>query len=413
MPKFKYVVKDQQGKNIIAEAEAFDRAHMIQQLQKDGYFIISVEEALPILEKTKAHHLNLASFKKFTHRSVKLADLLTFSRQLTTLLESGVILLRSLEVITVQVESERLHKILGRVTQRVEEGVSLSEAMAEHPKVFNPFWVSLVEVGEASGTMPAVLSKLTFYLEQEAAFKTAITSAVLYPAILFCVCLGAIAFFALFVGPRFENIFNSMKVELPLITKILLTSFRLIKKNFLTIVVVIAFGIFFLKKWARTPFGRTQTEKALFSMPIFGKIYKLIIIERFSSQMALLVDSGVPILYALDITIRLVDNSTCSRIIEGVKESVRGGELLVAPMERSKFFPPMMLQMITVGEETGELSRMLQQVANFYQGEVETFMKRFGTVIEPIMLVFMGTMIGIIVIAMFLPMFNIAQLGGG
>jgi type IV pilus assembly protein PilC len=230
--------------------------------------------------------------------------------------------------------------------------------------------------------------------------------------VLFCVCLGAITFFALFVGPRFESIFNTMHVELPLITRVLLSTFRFIKQNFLMLVFSVVAAIFLFKKYAKTSVGRAHVEQFLFSMPVFGNITKLIVIERFSSQMSILVDSGVPILYALDITQRLVDNSICANVINDIKESVRQGELLVAPMERSKFFPSMCIQMISVGEETGELSKMLTHVANYYQQTVETFMKRLGTLIEPFMLVFMGGVIGVIVLAMFLPMFNIAQLGG-
>ncbi len=412
MPRFRYNVKDRQGKTITAETDAYDKNSLIQQLQNQGYFIISVTEHFA-QEKPKASRTPIPMARKFTHQNIKLSDLLTFSRQLTTMLESGVILLRSLEVILNQVESEQLYKILQKVIKRVEEGISLSEALAEHPRVFNQFWVSLVEVGEASGTMPVVLNKLAFYLEQQATFQATITSAIMYPLILFCVCMGAVSFFALFVGPRFESIFNSMNVELPLITRLLLGTFRFIKQNFFQLILMAGTAFFFFRKWAQTSIGRSQVEKFLFSMPAVGKIFKLIVVERFASQMAILVDSGVPILYALDITQRLVDNNTCARVIEDIKARVREGELLVSPMERSRFFPPMAIQMITVGEETGELSKMLKHVSNFYQNEVETFMKRFGTVIEPIMLVVMGAVIGVIVLAMFLPMFNIAQLGGG
>jgi type IV pilus assembly protein PilC len=156
-----------------------------------------------------------------------------------------------------------------------------------------------------------------------------------------------------------------------------------------------------------------QAEKFLSSMPTFGKIYKLIVIERFTSQMSILIDSGVPILYALDITERLVNNNTCALVVNQIKEAVKRGELLVTPMERSGFFPSMCIQMITVGEETGELSKMLKHVAAYYQDSVETFMKRFATIIEPFMLIFMGGVIGIIIVAMFLPMFQISQLAGG
>lgn len=408
MPRFKYVVKDASGKTVTADTEAFDKNSLVQQLHHQGYFILTVEEHTHLIEKVVAEK----KVRKFTHQGIKLRDLLNFAQQLTTMMESGVTILRSLEVIADQVESAKLYAVLSKVNRDVEQGSSLSEALASHPKVFDQLWISLVEVGEASGTMPMVLKKLAFYLEQQENFKTTITSAIMYPVILFVICIGAVSFFALFVGPRFESIFDSMGVDLPLITKILLASFRFIKSNIFYLIGGTVVAVFLFRQWAKTTAGRMHTENFLFGMPVFGNIFKLIVIERFSSQMSILVDSGVPILYALDITQRLVDNSICAQVISDIKESVRQGELLVAPMQRSKFFPSMCTQMIAVGEETGELSKMLRHVAQFYQSSVETFMKRFGTLIEPFMLVFMGAVIGVIVLAMFLPMFNIAQLGG-
>ena len=409
MPKYRYTVRNAQGQKITADTESYDKNSLIQQLQRQGYFILTIEEPNSIT-KPKASNASVIK-KKFNHTKIKLDDLITFSRQLTTMLESGVTLLRSLEVITSQVDSQRLYEVLSKVNKEVEQGSSLSEALAAHPKIFNQFWVSLIEVGEASGTMPTVLSKLAFYLEQQASFRSSIVSAIVYPVVLFFVCMGAVTFFALFVGPPFETIFNSMDVKLPLITQALLITFRFIKQQFFWIVVSCTAAVFFFRKYAQTPIGKMQLEKLFLGLPTFGHIYKMIIIERFTSQMSILIDSGVPILHALDISQRLVDNVTCSKVISNIKESVRQGELLVGPMERSGFFPPMTTQMITVGEETGELGKMLKHVAAFNQNTVETFMKRFGTLLEPFMLVFMGFIIGIIVLAMFLPLFNISQLG--
>ncbi len=412
MPKFKYTVKDSYGKTLINEVEDFSQEALVEKLQKQGYFVLKIETVSMDMPSPKAPSPKKKE-RKFTHRKIKLDDVISFSRQLVTMLESGVTLLRSLEVILSQIESEKLFEVIEQVNRDVEQGSALSEAMANHPRVFNQFWVSLVEVGEAAGTLPKVLNKLSFYLEQQAHFRSIIISSIMYPTILFFICMGAVTFFALFVGPRFESIFNTMNVDLPLITKILLATFRFMKNQFLWIVGSVALTVFLVNKYIQTPSGRFAKERFLLSLPTFGNIFRLIIVERFTSQMAILVDSGVPILQALDISQRLVDNVTCSNVIAEIKESVRRGELLAAPMERSEFFPGMAVQMITVGEETGELSKMLKHVADFYQETVETFMKRLATVIEPFMLVFMGAVIGVIVLAMFLPMFNIAQLGGG
>jgi type IV pilus assembly protein PilC len=413
MPKYSYVVKDKEGKSYKNVIEADSQQGAIDRLQKLDYFIISIQELSSSPQRRQSTATSIKKPKKFGHKKVKLDDLLVFSRQLATMMESGVTLIRSVDVILSQVESQELHQVLSKVKSNVEQGGTLSSSLAQHPKVFNQFWVSLIEVGEASGTIPTVLNKLAFYMEQQAAFRSTITSAIIYPAILFCVAMGAVGFFAFFVGPKFESVFKQMNAQLPLITVVLLSTFKFIKTNFFWLFSGIIAVVFLLRKYFSTYTGRLVKERFIYGIPTIGNIYKLIIVERFASQMSILIDAGVPILYALDITERLVDNNTCALIVNNIKEGVRKGELLVDPMERSGFFPPMCVQMIMVGEETGEVSKMLKHVSNFYQSTVETYMKRFGTIIEPFMLVFMGAIIGTIVIAMFLPMFNLSQLGGG
>ena len=412
MAKFSYIAKDKAGKTYKDVMDAPNQAAVIERLQKEHYFVVSVRE-VDVHVSTRPVKKTKTKKKSGGHKKIKVNDLLIFSRQLATMLEAGVSLVRSLEVIQRQMKSQTLADILMDVKSHVERGEALSAALARHPKVFNQFWVSLIEVGEASGTIPVILDKLAFYLEQQASFRSTIISGIIYPAILFCVSLGAIAFFALFVGPRFEDIFTSMGVELPVLTVVLLATFKFIKTYILWLVAGFVALVWAMRKYIRTYRGRMKFEQFMFSLPVFGEIYKLIIIERFASQMAILIDSGVPILYALDITERLVDNHTCALVVNEVKEGVKEGEFLIAPMERSGFFPDMCLQMIMVGEERGELSKMLKHVAKFYQSTVEEFMKRFATVVEPFMLIFMGAVIGTIVLAMFLPMFNISQLGGG
>lgn len=412
MGKYLYVVKNSKGESLSDVTEALDQEALVEQLQKQGYFVVSIKPQSETPTAVKPKQKKIKEQRIFTHNKVGLDDLLVFSRQLATMLESGVSLMRSLDVITSQIESRELFKVLTDVKKQVEQGASLSASLAKYPKVFNQFWVSLLEVGEASGNMPMVLQKLSFYLEQEAAFNSSIISAIVYPAILFVVASGAIIFFAFFVGPRFEEIFQSMGATLPWITKVLLGAFKFIKAKFFMLLGI--FGVILLGVWkyGQTDSGRLKIEQFLFNLPVFGRVIKLIVVERFASQMAILVDSGVPILQSLDITQRLVGNKTCELIVADIKNTVREGALLVAPMIKSNFFPPMAIQMIMVGEETGELSKMLKHVAKFYQTAVETFMKRFGTMIEPFMLVFMGGVIGIIIIAMFLPLLNIVTAGG-
>lgn len=404
MPMFSYEVKDANGNTKKDLAESLNEDLLIDRLQNEGYFVVSISSTLsksPVKEQRKV------VVRKFSHNSVKLEDLLIFARQLATMLDSGVTLMRSLSVIVDQVESKKLYEIIVDLRNNVEQGKTLSSSLAKYPKVFSQFWVSLVEVGEASGTMPMVLEKLTLYTEQQAAFRSTIVSALVYPGVLFVICVGAIGFFALFVAPRFETIFTSMNVDLPGLTKVLLFVFKFVKSNFLLIIAACVGFFFMIKQYLSTHLGKLTFENTMFRLPTIGKIYKLIIVERFAAQMAILVDSGVPILYALEITEKLVENITCSVIVSQIREAVREGKLLADPMQESGFFPSMAVQMIKVGEETGQLGKMLKHVAEFYERNVAEFMKRIGTIIEPVMLVFMGGIIGTIVLAMFLPLFSL------
>jgi type IV pilus assembly protein PilC len=409
MPIFLYTAKDEAGKTKTETIQAYSEDALVQKLQGEGYFVVNIRELAD--KADKADKKQIATQTKFDHEKSKIEDLLVLSRQLATMLEAGVTMLRSLDVITSQIQSKELHTAVTRIHDDIEQGSSLSAALAKHPKIFNQFWVSLAEVGEASGTMPMVLNKLAQHVEQEVAFKSAIISAMVYPLILFVVCIGAVVFFALVVAPKFEDIFNSMHAELPPMTKGLLAVFAFIKHDIFLIFGAAA-GIFFLLKfYFSTPMGELQYEKIVYSLPIAGDVTKLIVVERFAAQMAILIESGVPILYALEITEKLVENKTCSLVVIQVREGVREGKGMADSLMESGFFPMMAVQMIKVGEETGELGKMLKHVAEFYQANVESFMKRFGTLIEPFMLVFMAAMIGTIVVAIFLPLFKLGQGG--
>ncbi len=407
MPIYLYTVKDDAGKTKTDTVQALNEDALVEKLQSEGYFVVNIR---PALEKfaLKGDEKKGTDFR-FDHNKTKIEDLLILSRQLATMLEAGVPMLRSLDVIMSQIQSRELFVAATKIHDDVEQGSSLSVALAKHPKIFNQFWVSLAEVGEASGTMPLVLNKLAQHVEQEVAFRSAIVSAMVYPIILFTACIGAVLFFALVVAPKFEDVFNSMHAQLPLMTRCLLATFGFIKHYFLFIAGC-AFGLFFiLKIYFSTPLGQLQFEKIIYRLPVIAKITKLIVVERFAAQMAILTESGVPILYALEITEKLVDNKTCGLVLAQVREGVREGKGMSDSLMESGFFPMMAVQMIKVGEETGELGKMFKHVAEFYQANVEAFMKRFGTFIEPFMLLFMAAMIGTIVISIFLPLFKLGQ----
>ena len=367
MPRFSYTAKDASGKTITGTDEAADKDTLIARLQQQGLFIVSVEPFVSPLTRAQQSAEKPKPPKRGTHKKAKLDDMLVFARQLGTMLDSGVTLLRSLDVISLQVDSTDLSNALEQIRKEIEAGGSLSASLAKHPKIFDQFWVSLVEVGEASGTLPVILEKLAFYLEQKAAFQSAIVSAVMYPLILFLVAIGAVLFFALSVGPRFKGIFESFGIELPILTQVLLGIFSFIQKYFFMLLAGFGAILFVARNYTRTPSGKRLAQRLVMRLPKFGYVYRMIIVERFTSQMSILIDSGVPILYALDVTQRMIGDMRCADIIGNVKDSVREGKMLADPMAASGFFPVMVVQMVLSGEETGELAKMLRRVAVYYQ----------------------------------------------
>jgi type IV pilus assembly protein PilC len=411
MPKFFITSKNAAGKTQTSVQDAADKNAAIAVVQAQGFFVVAVE-SLDNVQQSADPESAPVRVRKFGHNKTKLEDIVVFARQLATMLEAGVPLLRSLAVIVDQVDSRELSEALQKIQQDVESGQPFSKTLGNHPKVFSPFWVSLIEVGEASGTMPRVLKKLTEYMEEAAKFQSQLGSAMIYPYVLMGIGGAAVLCFALFIGPIFEKIFLDLHTTLPGITVAMLALFKFIQTKFLFIVAAIVGAKYAFGAYTRTPAGRWQWEMFLFNVPTLGRIVRLIVVEKFTSQMSILIESGVPILYALEISERLVDNMVAAAVIKDVREAVAEGKILADCMEKSGFFPSMAVQMIRVGEETGELSKMMGHVAAFYKLQVEEFMKNISTLIEPVMLVAMGGVIGTIVVAMFMPLLSLSTGGG-
>ncbi len=414
MLKFFYIARDKSGRKITDYEEASSQEEVIARLQAKDLLVINISAASPEgsggLGQGRGVGVRLGYRK--THYRVTTDDLTLFCRQLATLLGAGVTILKSLDIISQQIGSRRLRYIIKEVYKSMEQGLSLHEALAKHPKIFSDLWVNLVESGEAGGNLAVVLSRLASYLERAAEFRRRIISALIYPAILMVVGLGALLFLTIKIIPTFAELFKGFNIQLPLLTQILVNTSAFIRKYFLLILVAIAAVIFVFRKYTRTKEGRMRYERLKFRLPVFGEFFRALIVERFSANMATLMESGVPILYSLEITERSVDNLVMSEIIRRIKEDVRQGKSLSQPLEKSGFFEPMVVQMVGIGEEIGELAQMLKKVNAFYQEYVETFLTRFTTMFEPVMLIFMGLIIGLMVIGMFLPIFKIAQIGG-
>ena len=411
MPKFSYLARKSDGSKESGIVESLNKQEAVSILQKKGLLVTSIIQ-YDAAAKAKSP-LQFFSFgkqkgKSFKHNKVKFSDLVIFSRQLSMLLGAGVSLLKSLEVIIRQVDSKKLHEVLTDISKNMEGGQTFKDSLMRHKDIFSDLWLFLVETGEASGNLPVVLDHLAKYLEDRQSFKQKIISALMYPCVLLVVAIGGVMFFVIKIVPTFTTILSSMNVELPLPTRILITISNTAKNNFLPAVAVIIIFVFIVKKLMRDDRVKGFIEVIQLRLPLFGNFFSFMNVESFATTMSILIESGVPIIYALDICERSQPSKTMQAIIRDVKNNVRDGKSLASPLEKSGFFAPMVIQMITIGEEIGELSEMFKRIAKFYQEYLSAFVTRLASLFEPIMIVFMGFIIGAMVISIFLPIFNMA-----
>lgn len=412
MPRFLYVARDKNGKKITGYDEVSSADELTGRLQSKELMVINIvsesSEIPNLKQKTR-----VAGRKTQLRRSrVTHADLVLFCRQLATLLGAGVTILKSLDIISKQISSLKFYNAINEVKKGMQGGLSLHEAMSKHPKIFSELWVNLVESGEASGNLAIVLDRLAVSLERDAAFRSKIISALIYPAILMFAGTGALLFLTIKIIPTFAELFKGFKIELPLLTRILVSVSDFMRHGIIFIIIGVFVGIFMIKRYIATSDGRRRYEKFKINLPVFGDFFRALAVERFSSGMATLIESGVPLLYSLEITEHSVGNVIMADIVRQIKEDVRQGKPLNYTLERSTFFEPLVVQMVAIGEEIGELPQMFKRINTFYQEQVETFLIRFTSMFEPMILLFMGGIIGIMVIGMFLPIFQLSSVGG-
>jgi len=412
MAKFYYIARNSSGAKETGSEEGQTQEDVVSKLQSRGLIVVTViPESSQEIGKLGAAEAAKISFKP-KHGRVTSDDLTLFCRQLSTLLGAGVTILKSLDIISKQITSRRFYAVILDLSKNMEAGLSFHEAMARHPKIFSDLWVNLVESGEASGNLAVVLSRLATYLEKSADFKRKIVSALIYPVILTFAGLGALLFISIKIVPTFAEIFKGFGITLPLLTRILVGISDFLRKNLIILLLGGGGIVFAFRKYIKSKDGRKRFEKFELQLPVFGEFFRALTMERFSSEMSTLLESGVPILYSLEISERSVDNLIMADIIRKVKEDVREGKALKEPLEASGFFDPMVVQMVSIGEEIGELPQMFKKINTFYQEICETFLARFVAMFEPFVLVFIGAVIGIMVIGIFLPIFEISKIGG-
>jgi type IV pilus assembly protein PilC len=404
MPNFKYVAKDRLGKTLTAVLEAKDRAGAVDILRKKDLIIISVSDESPRAWPP----LGIFSRKK----KIRLDDLVMFARQLATMVDAGITLVAALDILGEQIDNKTFGAIILSVRNDVETGSSLSAALAKHKKVFSPLFINMVRAGESSGMLDDILDRLSQYLEKTSSLQKKVRSAMIYPAIVSAMALGITLILLLKVVPIFKDIFSGFGAKLPMPTEIMINLSNALQHYFVFIVLAVI-GIFFLfRMYVRTEKGRLRFDGFLLNVPIFGILLRKVAISKFSRTLSTLIKSGVPILSALEIVGKTSGNKTVEAAVDNVRKNVREGESIAAPLAKSGVFPTMMTRMVSVGERSGELEKMLSKIADFYDEQVDTAVSGLTSIMEPLIIAFLGIVIGSVVIAMFLPIFKLTTVVG-
>jgi type IV pilus assembly protein PilC len=401
VPLFVYEGRDGKGSPVSGSIEARNQTAVIAMLRPRGFIVTSVKE------KREAASLGAMLGLK---RGVKTKDLTIFSRQFSTMVNAGLALLQSLDILSNQSESPILRSTLRVVRTDVEVGLPLSQALGKHPNAFTRLYVDLVRAGETGGVLDVILLRLANYLEKMEGLRRKVKTAMAYPITVLSVALLITFGLVTFGVPVFAKLYEGFGAELPLPTRMLLMLSSVMKRFFLVIVALIVFALFLLNKWRATDEGARKFDKFLLDFPVFGALIKKTAIARFTRTFGTLLSSGVPVLEALEVVAQTAGNKVIEDATLRARTSIKEGETIAAPLERIGVFPPMVTQMIAVGEETGELSDMLIKVADFYDDEVDAAVSGLTSMIEPLLITFLGVVIGFIVIAMYMPLFNLPQL---
>ena len=360
-----------------------------------------------VVSKGKQINLSLPFKKKVNQRSIAI-----FTRQLATMIDAGLPLVQSLEILSSQQESKVFKNIIREIREDVEGGSTFAGALKKHPVTFNELYTNLVIAGEEGGILDNILTRLATYIEKSEALKKKVKSALIYPATIVGVAIIVVAILMIFVIPVFETMFKSAGQNLPLPTLIVLTVSKIVKKYMAIFIPAMIFLFFLLKKYYQTQNGRAVIDSLLLKLPVFGPLLKKIAVARFSRTLGTLVSSGVPILDGLAIVSRTAGNRTVEIAILNARNSIREGETIADPLGRSGIFPPMVIQMISVGESTGALDSMLSKIADFYEEEVDIAVANLTSLLEPFLMIFLGVVIGGVVISMYLPIFQMASAVG-
>jgi type IV pilus assembly protein PilC len=397
MPTYSFKAMDLAGMPAKGEVEAVSKQDVADQLKQRGLIVID------IANKYRSRELNIELFAR-----VKATELAVATRQLSTMITSGMAILRALQVLENQTKSKLLKDTLASVRGDVEAGLLFSDALERHPKVFNPLFVAMVRAGEAGGVLDASLRRTADQLEKDASLRRQIRAATIYPSLVISFALIVLIALVAFLIPVFQGVFKQFGGHLPALTQVMVGLSGLIRHQWYIVIIVVGGLAFAFLRWKRSKRGRPQWDAFKLRIPMkIGDVVQKVAIARWSRTLSSLTAAGVPILQALDITGTTAGNAVLERAMGEVITSVKSGGTISAPLSKAKVFPPMVAHMVGVGEETGALDAMLSKIAEFYEDEVEAAVKALTSILEPAMIIFVGGIVGVIVISMYLPLFDV------
>jgi type IV pilus assembly protein PilC len=404
LSKFDYQVRDRSGKLVTGQLEADSQAAVASKLTSMGYAPIKIDQ---VKENGLQMEINLPGSNR-----VKLKDLAIFSRQFATMISSGLALIRALSILREQTENKKLAETIEEIRNRVEAGTSLSQALAEHEKIFPKLYVAMVRAGESAGMLDEVLLRVAAMYEADVKLRSKIKSAMTYPVIVFVMAILLSTVMLIFIVPVFADMFEDLGGQLPLMTQMLVSASNFVTSwlGVITYIVVPSALWFTYKRVRSTEKGRYALDVMKLRLPVFGPLFHKIALTRFARNLSTLMAAGVPILQALEITADTVNNGPIAHAVKDVQDSVRQGESINGPLSQHVVFPPMVVQMIAVGEETGNVDGMLSKISDFYDTEIESTTESLTALMEPLMIGVIGGIVGGMVIALYMPMFKIFEL---
>jgi type IV pilus assembly protein PilC len=394
MPMFEYTARTQTGQIQKGQMDVATKDDVTAYLRKNRLIMVSVRE------QPKQIKLSMGSPR------IKTRDIVIFTRQFATMINAGLPLVQSLNILAAQTENKALAEVTRAVVYDVESGNTLADAFSKHPKAFASLYVNMVAAGEAGGILDTILLRLATFLEKNDALVRKVKGAMVYPGVIICVAALAIAILLIFVIPTFQTMFASANLELPLPTRIVIGMSNFLIHFWWAMLLAIGGAWFGVKSYYATPAGRLQIDAALLKAPVLGDVIRKSAVSRFTRTLGTLVSSGVSILEGLEITAKTAGNQVVHDAVMESRQSIAGGETIAAPLEKSKVFPPMVISMIAVGEQTGGLDEMLSKIADFYDEEVDVAVSALMSLMEPAMIVILGVIVGGMVIAMYLPIFD-------